>query len=259
MSNGNQDKFIRRVRKALGHSAAEKRSFRELFPQAFDEEQKKTLQKIKSRPREERETLLQKLIEQGRPLNVNVIPLADNSSVTSAIAGLVEKTIPEWGTSKSLIAWKHPLIEALNLPDELSKQGVPVYFTSMENGERDKTSKKEELEQIRKHVIDACIGVTSADFCLAETASLVMKTRPGQARSVSLVPSIHVAVIKLEQIISNLKELYTLLGWDAGQKEEGLTNCMTLITGPSKTGDIELVIVDGAHGPRELYLYVITG
>jgi hypothetical protein len=40
--------------------------------------------------------------------------------------------------------------------------------------------------------------------------------------------------------------------------EWGLTNCLTLISGPSKTADIELTMVHGAHGPREVYLYVIT-
>ena len=67
---------------------------------------------------------------------------------------------------------------------------------------------------LRKRVIDAYIGITSAYFCMADTASLVMRTRPGQARSVSLVPSIHVAVIYLDQIILDLKELYALLQWD---------------------------------------------
>jgi L-lactate dehydrogenase complex protein LldG len=103
------------------------------------------------------------------------------------------------------------------------------------------------------------MGITSADYCLAETATLVMRTRPGQARSASLVPDIHIAVITTQQLIANLKELYTLLNRDTGRKSETLTRCMTFITGPSKTADIEGIMVHGAHGPRELYLYVLTG
>ncbi|MBT4090523.1 MAG: LUD domain-containing protein, partial [Deltaproteobacteria bacterium] len=72
-------------------------------------------------------------------------------------------------------------------------------------------------------------------------------------------PSIHMAVIELNQIIENLGEFYFLQKWDPIQKKEGLTNCMTLISGPSKTGDIELIMVHGAHGPCELHLFVITG
>jgi len=93
---------------------------------------------------------------------------------------------------------------------------------------------------------------------MADTATLVMRTRPGQARSVSLVPSIHIAVIRLDQIIADLKELYALIKGDSEVKKEGLTNCMTFISGPSKTADVEATMVHGAHGPREVYIYVIT-
>jgi L-lactate dehydrogenase complex protein LldG len=84
-----------------------------------------------------------------------------------------------------------------------------------------------------------------------------MRTRAGQARSVSLVPAIHIAVIELNQIIADLKELYALLKWDPQAKKEGLTNCMTFISGPSKTADIEATMVHGAHGPREVHVFVI--
>jgi L-lactate dehydrogenase complex protein LldG len=92
---------------------------------------------------------------------------------------------------------------------------------------------------------------------MADAAALVMRTRPGQARSVSLVPSIHVAVIQMDQVIADLKELYALLKWDPEYNNEGLTNCMTFISGPSKTADIEATMVHGAHGPREVYIFVI--
>jgi L-lactate dehydrogenase complex protein LldG len=109
----------------------------------------------------------------------------------------------------------------------------------------------------RKQVQAAYIGVTSADYCLADTATLVIKTRAGQARSVSLVPSIHIAVITVAQLIADMQELFALLQRDPSEKAEGLTNCMTFISGPSKTADIEATLVHGAHGPREMYLYVI--
>jgi len=48
------------------------------------------------------------------------------------------------------------------------------------------------------------------------------------------------------------------LKYEGKPPDWGLTNCLTLISGPSKTADIELTMVHGAHGPREVYLYVIT-
>jgi L-lactate dehydrogenase complex protein LldG len=74
---------------------------------------------------------------------------------------------------------------------------------------------------------------------------------------VSLLPSIHAAVITEAQLIERLCEYYAQVrqGIDAGA--EGLTCCMTLISGPSKTADIEAVMVHGAHGPREMVIYII--
>jgi L-lactate dehydrogenase complex protein LldG len=168
--------------------------------------------------------------------------------VTAAIVDLVRDKDPEWGHKKSVVAWQHPLIENLNLPAALSQQDVNVFFADLKEPQR---------ENLRRHVIDSYIGITAADFCMADTATLVMRTRAGQARSVSLVPAIHIAVIELNQIIADLKELYALLKWDPQAKKEGLTNCMTFISGPSKTADIEATMVHGAHGPREVHVFVI--
>ena len=66
-------------------------------------------------------------------------------------------------------------------------------------------------------------------------------------------------MIRLDQILVDLKELYTLLKWDPRQRAEGLTNGPTYITGPSKTADIEATMVHGAHGPREVHIFVVTG
>ena len=148
-----------------------------------------------------------------------------------------------------MVAWQHPLIESLNLPDALSEQGVPVFFSDV-NAPGGET--------LRQRIIDSYIGITTADFCMADTATLVMRTRPGQARTISLVPAIHIAVVELNRIIADLKELYALLKWDPLESKEGVTNCMTFISGPSKTADIEATMVHGAHGPREVYIFAIT-
>jgi len=259
MDNLIQNRFIHKIKNALDSKVKNRSGRPDLFPEQANPEDMQRLKTIKTRTMEQRRALLDRLTEQATPLNLKVIAVKDASAAAVAIAMLVQEKEPEWGENKRVTAWKHPLIEKLNLPDILARQDVPVDYTSLENAGSDAESVASAKKQIRRWVIDSYIGVTSADFCVADTATLVMKTRPGQARSVSLVPSIHVAVITIEQLLTDLKELYTLLKWDPAQKAEGLTNCMTFITGPSKTADIELVMVHGAHGPRELYLFVITG
>jgi L-lactate dehydrogenase complex protein LldG len=140
----------------------------------------------------------------------------------------------------------------------LAEQNIDCYVTDAVAPESDGHLPREVREEIRQKIVASYIGVTGADFCMADTATLVMRNRAGQPRSVAVVPSIHIAVIAQKQIISDLKELYALLRWDPDAGKEGLTNYMAFISGPSKTADIEATLVHGAHGPREVHVYVIA-
>jgi L-lactate dehydrogenase complex protein LldG len=249
MRTANQEEFINRIKMALGKPMAPSQRNVDLFKSEMSDETRAILERLKDRKPAERKKLLTTLIEAAGPINLKVMACEDVNSVTAGIVDLVRDKNPEWGHKKSVVAWQHPLIENLNLPAALSQQDVDVFFTD---------SNELKGENLRRHVIDSYIGITAADFCMADTATLVMRTRAGQARSVSLVPAIHIAVIELNQIIADLKELYALLKWDPKVKNEGLTNCMTFISGPSKTADIEATMVHGAHGPREVHVFVIT-
>ena len=258
MDTSNQAAFIGRIRSALGHSSHQRRPANGLFPSRPASEINRILERIKNRSHAERQQLLGRLIEMAEPINLNVVALKDPPSVTAALADLIRNKDPEWDHQKSVVTWAHPFIESLNLPGVLADQSVPVYITELKESDAEEKFRGKERGRLRKHIVDSYIGVTSADFCMAETASLVMRTRPGQARSVSLVPSIHIAVIHLDQIIADLKELYALIQWDREISQEGMTNCMTFISGPSKTADVEATMVHGAHGPREVFIYVVT-
>ncbi len=196
--------------------------------------------------------LLETLIRRAAPLNLPVIPVSGAAARAAAVSRRVREKNPEWGDTKSVVARQHPLIEELNLPDELAEHNIPVHTPEPSQQAADQKS-----GQMRTQVVESFIGITAADYCLAETATLVIRSGPGRARAISLVPSIHVAVIGLDQIIADLTELYALLKQDPNSGPNHLTNCMTFITGPSKTADIELNMVHGAHGPRELHLFVL--
>lgn len=258
----NETQFINDIRSALG-IRADNTDLRkkEIFtdPAQLPEAQKTLLETIGERQDSDRMALLDRLAKEAVPLNLKVIPMKNEAEVAKAIADLVAGTTPEWGDKKSVVQWDHPMIKKLALESALKDRNVPVYTAAFDGSEATDNEKETKREQIREQVIQSYIGVTSADFCLADTATLVMRSRPAEARSVSLLPSIHVAVIKKEQILSDMKELYALLKYDPGTRGEGLPHHMVMISGPSKTADIELVMVHGAHGPRALYLYVITG
>jgi len=95
-------------------------------------------------------------------------------------------------------------------------------------------------------------GITSADYALADTGTLVMLASPQEARLISLLPPSHIAVVPRERILTGLDELFTVLPDPATQ-----TSSMVLITGPSRTADIEQILVRGVHGPGRITVVVV--
>ena len=248
-----QQAFISNIRKALRKSGRTQLRGETLFAPVDAERGKSITDRIRLRSPEQQLQLLEVLTQQAVPLHMPVIPVNGLGAATAAVCQLVRQKKPEWGDVKSVAAWQHPIIEELNLPDALAADRIAVHLPET-SAEADDLYRA----RMRTQVVESFIGITAADYCLAETATLVLGTGPGRARSISLVPSIHIAVISLEQIIADLTELYALLKQGADGGQDILSNCLTFITGPSKTADIELNMVHGAHGPRELHLVVLT-
>ena len=98
------------------------------------------------------------------------------------------------------------------------------------------------------------VGLSGVDYLIAETGSVVVASRLEQPRSLSLLPPIHIAVAERRQLLPDLFDLFTAL---AARLEE-LPACLSVITGPSKTGDIELRLVTGVHGPGEIHVVLIV-
>ncbi len=101
----------------------------------------------------------------------------------------------------------------------------------------------------------ADLGLSGVDYLIAETGSVVLASRPEQPRSLSLLPPIHIAVAERRQLLPDLFDLFAVLG----SPREDLPSCVSIITGPSKTGDIELRLVTGVHGPGAIHVVLISG
>ena len=109
-------------------------------------------------------------------------------------------------------------------------------------------------EELRAACATADFGITSADYALADTGTFVMIASPNEARLVSLLPPVHIGVIPANRLLSNLDELFTRVPQPADQ-----SSSMVLITGPSRTADIEQILVRGVHGPGEIYAVIVEG
>ncbi|HWQ55250.1 MAG TPA: lactate utilization protein [Bryobacteraceae bacterium] len=106
--------------------------------------------------------------------------------------------------------------------------------------------------ELRELCANLEVGITGADYALADTGSLVMFSSPDEARMISLLPPAHIAVVPRDRILTGLDELFSLEPLPAAR-----SSSMVLITGPSRTADIEQILVRGVHGPGELHVIVV--
>jgi len=97
----------------------------------------------------------------------------------------------------------------------------------------------------------ADLGVTGAAYGIAATGSLVVASDRAGGRLASLLPPVHAALLRVEHLLATPADLLRSLG---ERFPGGLASQMVLITGPSRTGDIELVLVRGVHGPGHLWV-----
>lgn len=95
-------------------------------------------------------------------------------------------------------------------------------------------------------------GITSTRGGIAETGSLILWPSVDEPRLMSLVPPIHIAVLKASELYATFHEAMLAQNWASGMPTNAL-----LISGPSKTADIEQTLAYGVHGPKELIVLVI--
>ena len=107
-------------------------------------------------------------------------------------------------------------------------------------------------EELRELCATADFGITSAEYALADTGTLVMLSSPQEARMVSLLPPVHIALLRRERILTGLDELLSLIPLPAER-----TSSMVLITGPSRTADLEQILIRGVHGPGQIHVILV--
>lgn len=116
----------------------------------------------------------------------------------------------------------------------------------------DRNGKTEVVENApAAYLFDCDLGITSAQLAIAETGTLVLESDRESHRLTSLVPPVHLCVIKADNIRQTLGEILEITSRD-------LSRTITFITGASRTSDIELTLAIGVHGPGELHVIVVA-
>ncbi len=157
----------------------------------------------------------------------------------AGIAAIVRDLVGEVADPKVLM-WDQHELPVPGVAEALEAVGLTVLTQSPETARSDRH---------RRTLAAAVIGLTGADAGLAETGSVVVVSGPGRGRLASLLPPIHVALVRKDSIVGSLPELINT-------RPELVTAGANFvcITGPSRTADIEHVLARGVHGPKDVHV-----
>lgn len=234
--------------------------------------------------------LIQKFGEEAKKVGAEVY----HASTPSQALSLVEKIVRQ-KKARLIVKSKSMVSEEIQLNDFLEKKGYRVVETDL--GEwivqlaKEKPShitapalhktKKEIAELLSRHLhkkippdskeivrqarmemrkvfTEADIGISGANLAVAESGTLVIISNEGNARLVTSLPPVHIALVTTEKFVETLEQAVSLIKAltvaSGGMK---LTSYVSFITGPSRTTDIEKELVIGAHGPQELHIIIL--
>jgi L-lactate dehydrogenase complex protein LldG len=139
------------------------------------------------------------------------------------------------------------LMAEMDLAARLATQGFSVFAPA---------TLALEHEQVVARLATCGVGLTAADYAIAETGTIVLTSDERNALLVSLLPPVHIALVRLSQIAASLDEVISKVGKERIGRLDA-SRSVTLITGPSRTSDVELVLSIGVHGPKELHVIIV--
>ena len=171
--------------------------------------------------------LVERFAQKAEALSASVYRPETESAAIDTILSLL-------GTDEQVLAWDFAHIPLPSLQTSLESKNIAVADP------RD--------SQVR-------VGITGVDAALAATGSIVVSARLGRPRSVSLLPTVHIAVLTPDQIMPHFD------AWIAAQSAQAqdfrAVGNHIVVTGASRTADIGMELVLGAHGPAELHVVIL--
>ena len=166
---------------------------------------------------------------------IHEINLLSGEAIRMTPAGLFTSlsNLVETESIKKAMVWDTPCIKSLNIQDGLVKNGVEIVPIDSS-----------------KHKLAECdLGITEVDYALPDTGTLCLLSDKEKPRTVSLLPRVHLAIVKPENLRPDIHQVL---------EESKGTGYLVFITGPSRTADIELTVALGVHGPQKLYAWIIS-
>ena len=243
MPGTDKGSFLRSVREALGRAEGPPAERYHRLEEQLPELESRAAE-LEIRLRENRPLLLDKLADMAGRGGWNV----HRVSGVEAAVGTVDSIVGEIGASR-VVRSGQPVFDDVPVDTALTARGVAV--TSIVQGQDWPRA------QLREEMRHADAGLTGTDYALAETGSLVILPRRGLSRLVSLVPPVHIALVRPEEVLETLHDLFLLRRLEYRQRGGEMGSYLNFITGPSRTADIEMTIVQGVHGPKAVHMVIV--
>ena len=246
MAASDRDEFLLTVRRSLERPGETPPVDRErLLGSANLQQDSANLRaKLESRTQEQMGSLLDSLERELSRVGGRVARIGSQQELERYLNDLVSAH-----QVKSIVRWDTPLLAELE--PVLEKSGVNV--TKIRTDAEDPSS----TAKLREALIAADLGITEVDYAIADTGSLVLLAGERQGRLASLLPPVHVALLKPSALVPSMADLLPVVGAENREQPGQLSSCITFITGPSRTADIEKIITIGIHGPVELHALVL--
>jgi L-lactate dehydrogenase complex protein LldG len=169
-----------------------------------------------------------RFIQRARDMSSTVESIAAMSDVPSAVARYLDTLAPDiGGQPRTGVCW--PELASL----DWSTAGLSIDPRPTLGNDR--------------------LGITGCFCAIAETGTIVITSGAGTPTATALLPDTHDAIVRPERIVSGMEEAFALIRAEQG----AMPRALNLISGPSRTGDIEQTIVLGAHGPFRVHLLVV--
>jgi L-lactate dehydrogenase complex protein LldG len=193
-----------------------------------------------------RDSMIEKFRREFEAVSGEFAHCPDETAVVQTIKDLITSS----GSTRIAIS-RHSICERLNLEQKFSSELPDVQFMT----ETLESENPFERARLREATAQVQLSITGAEYLLVESGTIVVVAGRQASRQISLLPSIHLVLTTSDQIYPNMADLFLDIQKKYGTDLPG--SALTFITGPSRTADIEKVLIKGVHGPMRLLAIII--
>ena len=246
-----REEFLQSVRLALGREPGPPQPLYHSLEQTLPELEAQAEQ-VHRRVAENRVALLDRLAEVARLGGWRVCRSSDPEEAVEYI-GAVAQGLAE----PRLVRSDQDVFQQVPVDSALTGLGLSVTVMARSDQQPRDEYQVPTPQKHRQEAAAAGLGITGADYAVAETGSVVLLPRRGISRLVSLLPPVHLALVRPQDVVESLDDLFLLRRLDYHRNGGDMGSYLNFITGPSRTADIEQTLVVGVHGPGEVHMVLL--